>query len=96
MIFSLPNLSLSHLFPIDGQFFKQQKKGPFIFIGASATKSWSMTRIFRFGLSLDFLSKGQKTKAVIDAIQGRRENFCQGKGITFYKELAICRNRERF
>ena len=30
-------------------------------IGASAIKSWEKSRIFRYGLSEDFLSKGQKT-----------------------------------
>ena len=31
-------------------------------IGVSATKSWEKSRIFRYGLPKDFLSKGQKTK----------------------------------
>ena len=30
--------------------------------GVSATKSWEKSRIFRYGLPEDFLSKGQKTK----------------------------------
>ena len=33
----------------------------FFFIGASAIKSWEKSRIFRYGLPEDFLSKGQKT-----------------------------------
>ena len=33
------------------------------FIGASATKSFERSRIFRYVLPKDILSKGQKTKA---------------------------------
>ena len=33
----------------------------FFFIGASAMKSWKKSRIFRYRLPKDFLSKGQKT-----------------------------------
>ena len=29
--------------------------------GVSATKSWEKSRIFRYGLTADFLSKGRKT-----------------------------------
>ena len=32
----------------------------FFFIGASEIKSWEKSRIFRYGLPEDFLSKGQK------------------------------------
>ena len=35
--------------------------------GASATRSWENSRIFRYGLPIDFLSKGEK----ITAIQNR-------------------------
>ena len=35
----------------------------FFFIGASATKCFEKSRIFRYGLPKDILSKGQKTKA---------------------------------
>ena len=31
-------------------------------IGVSATKIWEKSRIFRYGLPEDFLSKGQKTE----------------------------------
>ena len=31
----------------------------FFFIGASATKSWEKSRVFRYGLPEDILSKGQ-------------------------------------
>ena len=31
------------------------------FIAVYATKSWEKSRIFRYGLPEDFLSKGQKT-----------------------------------
>ena len=30
------------------------------FVSSSATKSWKKSRIFRYGLPLDFFSKGQK------------------------------------
>ena len=35
----------------------------FFIIGASATKSFSMSRIFEYGLTRDIMSKGQETKA---------------------------------
>ena len=34
----------------------------FFLIGASATKCFARSRIFKFGLTEDILSKGQKTK----------------------------------
>ena len=34
----------------------------FFFIGASATKCFESSRIFRYGLHKDIVSKGQKTK----------------------------------
>ena len=33
----------------------------FSFMGASAKKSWEKSRIFRYGLPLDFFSRGPKT-----------------------------------
>ena len=36
--------------------------GFFFFTGASATKSWENSRIFKYGLPADFLSKVQKTE----------------------------------
>ena len=35
----------------------------FFVMGASATKSFERSRIFRYGLRNDILSRGQKTKA---------------------------------
>ena len=35
----------------------------FFFMFASATKSFAMSRIFRYGLRNDILSRGQKNKA---------------------------------
>ena len=35
----------------------------FFLLRASATKNWEKSRIFMYGLPLDFVSKGQKTTA---------------------------------
>ena len=41
------------------------KKNRVCFIGASAIKSWEKSRIFKYGLPIYFLNKGQKPMASV-------------------------------
>ena len=56
----------------------------FFFIGASATKSWEKSRIYRYSLPLHLLSKEQKTTAGENRVKGES----QQKNITL--ELTRC------